>query len=77
MNDTFRNYSLRTFSEVNNNVLRKMNTLESKEIEKNINSIMKIEELFSTMEVKLDASVNKIISLKINNHISSEINSIN
>ncbi len=77
MNDSFKYYSLRIFNEVNTNVLKKFESLESKEIDKHLNNIMKIEEIFHEIDVKLDSAVNKIIELKINKQINSELNFIN
>ena len=77
MNDSFRNYSLRIFNELNTNVLRKFDNLESKEIDKNIHSLLKMEETFNEIESKLDSAVNKIVALKINKEINNEINFIN
>jgi len=77
MNDSFKYYSLRIFSDVNNNVLNKYNNLESKEIDKNLNNLMKIEDMFNEIDVKLDSTLNKIISLKINHEINKQLNFIN
>ena len=77
MNDSFKYYSLRIFSDINNNVLNKYNNLESKEIDKNLNNLMKIEDMFNEMDVKLDSTLNKIISLKINKEINKQLNFIN
>jgi hypothetical protein len=77
MNDSFKLYSLRIFNELNTNVLRKFDSLESKEIENNVSNVMKVEEMFNEMEFKLDSAINKIISLKINKDINKELNFIN
>ena len=77
MNDSFKMYSLRIFNELNTNVLRKFDSLESKEIENNVSKVMKVEEIFNEMEFKLDSAINKIISLKISKDINKELNFIN
>lgn len=77
MNDSFKNYSLKLFNEVNRNVLNKFNVLESTQIEANLNNVIKIEEMFNEMETKLDSVVNKMILLKTSKNISKELNFIN
>jgi hypothetical protein len=77
MNASFRYYSLQKFSELNNNVLNKFNHLGSKEIDKNIANIMKIEETFNEIESKLDNSLNYMITLQVNKSIEKELNFIN
>jgi hypothetical protein len=77
MNDSFKNYSLKLFNEVNRNVLNKFNVLESNQIETNLNNIIKVEEIFNEMDTKLDSVINKMILLKTSKNISKEINFIN
>ena len=77
MNDSFKNYSLKLFNEVNQNVLNKFNELESSQIEANMTNIIKIEDIFNDMDTKLDSVINKMILLKTSKKISKEINFIN
>jgi hypothetical protein len=77
MNDSFKLYSLKIFDELNQNVIKQFESLESKEIETCLNCVMKTEEMFNEMEFKLDSSINKIISLKISKEINNELNFIN
>ena len=77
MNDSFKNYSLKLFNEVNQNVFNKFNVLESNQIEMNLNNVIKIDDMFNEMDSKLDSVINKIILLKISKNISKEINFIN
>ena len=70
MNDSFKLYSLKIFEELNQKVLKQFDSLESKEIETCLNSVMKTEEMFNEIEFKLDSSINKIISLKISKEIN-------
>jgi hypothetical protein len=77
MNDSFKHYSLKIFDEMNMGVIKKFDSLESKEIEKNMATVMKTEEMFNEMEFKLDSAINKIISLKISKEINNELNFIN
>ena len=77
MNDSFKHYSLKIFDELNMGVIKKFDSLESKEIEKNMATVMKTEEMFNEMEFKLDSAINKIISLKISKEINNELNFIN
>jgi predicted nucleotidyltransferase len=77
MNDSFKLYSLKIFDELNQNVIKQFESLESKEIETCLNQVMKTEEMFNEMEFKLDSSINKIISLKISKEINNELNFIN
>jgi predicted nucleotidyltransferase len=62
---------------MNMGVIKKFDSLESKEIEKNMATVMKTEEMFNEMEFKLDSAINKIISLKISKEINNELNFIN
>jgi len=77
MNDSYKNYSLKLFNEVNRNVLNKFNVLESTQIEANLNNVIKMEEMFNEIETKLDSVVNKMILLKTSKNISKELNFIN
>ena len=73
MNDSFKFYSLKIFNELNVNVAKKFDILESKEIEANINNLFKIEDNLNEIEAKLDSSINKLIADKMNNDIINEI----
>ena len=53
MSDQFTTYSMKIFNELNEAVIKKLSTLESKEIDKTINNLMKIEDTFTEMETKL------------------------
>jgi hypothetical protein len=77
MNDSFKTYSLKIFNELNHTVLNKFNNLESKELDKNVTMLMKVEEYFNEMDSKLDMAINKMVTLKINKEMSEEINFIN
>ena len=77
MNDSFKTYSLRVFNELNNNFIKKFDKLESHQIEKNINNILKLEGMLNETEIKLDKIINKMISLKLNKDINNELNFIN
>jgi hypothetical protein len=77
MNDSFKNYSLKIFNELNRSVLKKFDDAESKEMENTINNIMKVEEIFNEIEYKMDSAVNKIVAMKINKEINNDLNFIN
>jgi hypothetical protein len=77
MNDSFKNYSLKIFDELNRSVLKKFDDSESKEIENTINNIMKVEEIFNEIEYKMDSAVNKIVAMKINKEINNDLSFIN
>jgi hypothetical protein len=77
MNDTFKNYSLKVFRELNSNVSKKFDKLESQQIENNINNILKLDETLNQTEAKLDKFVNKMIQMKIHKDINNELNYIN
>lgn len=77
MNDSFKNYSLKLFNDVNQNVLNKFNPLESSQIEANLSNVIKIEDMFNEMDTKLDSIINKMILLNTSKKISKEINYIN
>lgn len=77
MGDHFTTYSMKVFDELNNTVLKKLSVLESKEIDKTINNLMKIEDTFTEMETKLDQTINKMIIAKITKEMNEEINFIN
>ena len=76
MSDNFTNYSLHVFDEMNNTFLQKMKTLESKELEKTISSLILLEDKFTQTENKLDKTINKMILAKINKETIEEINFI-
>ena len=76
MNDSFKYYSLKIFNELNMNVSKKFEKLESKGIESNINNLFKIEDNLNEIEAKLDFSINKLIANKLNNDIINELDSI-
>jgi hypothetical protein len=77
MNDNFKKYTLHVFNDLNISVSKKFDDLESKEIERNINTIMKIEETFNEIDKKLDSSINHLIKLKLNKDIYKDLNYIN
>lgn len=77
MNDSFKSYSLRVFEELNRTVLNKFSDLESKEIDKNITNLVKIDDCFNEIEGKLDSVVNKMVALHLNKEIIEELNYIN
>ena len=65
MSDQFTTYSMKIFNELNEAVIKKLSTLESKEIDKTINNLMKIEDTFTEMETKLDKTITSMIISKI------------
>ena len=77
MNDSFKNYSLKIFNELNKSVLKKFDDAESSQIESTINNLMKNEEIFNEIEYKLDSAINKIVAIKINKEINNDLNFIN
>jgi hypothetical protein len=77
MNDTFKNYSIKVFKELNANIAKQYDKLESQQIEKNINNILQLEEVLNQTESKLDKFVNKMIKMKITKEINNELNFIN
>ena len=77
MSDQFTTYSMKIFNELNEAVIKKLSTLESKEIDKTINNLMKIEDTFTEMETKLDKTINSMIISKITKEMNEEIKSIN
>ena len=54
-----------------------MNDDNTKEIEKSVNNLMKIEDAFNEMDIKMDLSVNRMIQLRINKDMSNDLNFIN
>ena len=76
MNDSFKQYSLKTFTELNINVSKKFEQLESRGIERNINQLFKIEDNLNDIEAKLDSSINKLAANKINKQIIEELEEI-
>ena len=62
----FSNYSLQIFEQMNKTVANKMKTLESKEMDKTITSLLGLEDKFTQTENKLDKTINKMIMAKIN-----------
>ena len=77
MNEQFQKYSLRLFDELNNEVNSKVSSIESKKIDDTVKNLMKLEEIFTDIENKLDKSLNKIIIAKLNKDIENELNFIN
>jgi flagellin-specific chaperone FliS len=77
MNEQFQKYSLRLFDELNNEVNSKVSSIESKKIDDTVKNLMKLEEIFTDIENKLDKSLNKIIITKLNKDIENELNFIN
>ena len=77
MNEQFQKYSLRIFDELNNEVNSKVSSIESKKIDDTVKNLMKLEEIFTDIENKLDKSLNKIIITKLNKDIENELNFIN
>ena len=77
MSDQFTTYSMKIVKELNEAVIKKLSTLESKEIDKTINNLMKIEDTFTEMETKLDKTINSMIISKITKDMNEEIKSIN
>ncbi len=76
MSDQFSNYSLQIFEEMNKTVTKKMQTLESKEMDKTISSLIELEDKFTQTENKLDKTINKMIMAKINKEAIEEIDFI-
>ena len=64
MNEQFQKYSLRIFDELNNEVNSKVSSIESKKIDDTVKNLMKLEEISTDIENKLDKSLNKIIIVK-------------
>ena len=77
MNEQFQKYSLRIFDELNNEVNSKVSSIESKKIDDTVKNLMKLEEIYTYIENKLDKSLNKIIIAKLNKDIENELNFIN
>ena len=76
MVDQFSNYSLQIFEEMNKTVIKKMKTLESKEMDKTISSLIELEDKFTKTENKLDETINKMVMSKINRESIEEIDFI-
>lgn len=76
MNDTFKIYSMKVFNELNVNVIKKFEALESRGIEKNINILFKLEDNLNEIEDKLDSSINKLFSNKITKEIIKDLEEI-
>ena len=76
MSDQFSNYSLQIFEQMNKTVTKKMKTLESKEMDKTISSLIDLEDKFAQTENKLDKTINKMIMAKINKEAIEEIDFI-
>ena len=72
MADQFSSYSLQIFEEMNKTVTKKMKTLESKEMDKTISSLIELEDNFTQIENKLDKTINKMIMAKINKEAIEE-----
>jgi hypothetical protein len=77
MTDNYKNYSIKVFKELNANIAKQYDKLESKQIEKNINNILQLEEVLNQTESKLDKFVSKLIKMKITKDINNELNFIN
>jgi hypothetical protein len=77
MADQFSNYSLQIFEQMNKTVANKMKTLESKEMDKTITSLLGLEDKFTQTENKLDKTINKMIMAKLNKEAIEEIDFIN
>ncbi len=77
MADIFSNYSLQIFEQMNKTVSKKMITLESKEMDKTITSLIGLEDKFTQTENKLDKTINKMIMAKLNKEAIEEIDFIN
>jgi hypothetical protein len=76
MNDSFKIYSLKIFNELNINVSKKFESLESRGIERNINLLFNIEDKLNEIEEKLDISINKLVAIKISNEIINDLDKI-
>jgi ubiquinone biosynthesis protein Coq4 len=77
MADMFKAYSMKVFKELNDNIIKQFDRLESQQIEKNINNIVQFEDILNQSEAQLDKFVNKMIKMKINKEINNELNFIN
>ena len=77
MADQFSNYSLQIFEQMNKTVTTKVKTLESKEMDSTITSLIGLEDKFSQIENKLDKTINKMIMAKLNKEAIEEIDFIN
>ena len=77
MADQFSNYSLQIFEQMNKTVAKKIKTLESKEMDTTITSLIGLEDKFSQIENKLDKAINKMIMAKLNKEAIEEIDFIN
>ncbi len=77
MADQFSNYSLQIFEQMNKTVAKKIKTLESKEMDATITSLIGLEDKFSQIENKLDKAINKMIMAKLNKEAIEEIDFIN
>ena len=77
MADQFSNYSLQIFEQMNKTVAKKIKTLESKEMDATITSLIGLEDKFSQIENKLDKAINKMIMAKLNKEVIEEIDFIN
>ena len=77
MADRFSNYSLQIFEQMNKTVAKKIKTLESKEMDATITSLIGLEDKFSQIENKLDKAINKMIMAKLNKEAIEEIDFIN
>jgi len=76
MNDSFKIYSLKIFNELNINVSKKFESLESRGIERNINLLFNIEDKLNEIEEKLDISINKLVAIKISKEIINDLDKI-
>ena len=76
MNEQFQKYSLRIFDELNNEVNSKVSSIESKKIDDTVKNLMKVDDIFSEIESKLDKAINKMIISKLNIDIETQLNFI-
>ena len=76
MTDHFQNYSLKIFDELNECILKKLSSLQSKEIENTINNLMKIENTFNEIENKLDGTLNKLVLTKITKDTETKLKTL-
>lgn len=68
---------MQVFNNLNNAVGKKFENLESKEIDKNITNILKIEETFKDINNRLDSSINHMINFKTNKELIEDLKLIN
>jgi len=76
MNDTFKMYSLKIFNDLNMNVSKKFEALESRGIERNVNLLFKLEDNLNEIEEKLNNSINRLVDNKIKNEIIIDLDEL-